>query len=87
MISHYFIKIASFGHYIYINCFYGCSDYPTCDFVSWEMPLSEKCPKCGSYLTGKKIYNNLRKKCSNTSCDFAESVKIEAKTDDKKEQN
>ena len=65
--------------------FYGCSDYPNCDFVSWEMPLQEKCPKCGSYLTGKKIYSNLRKKCSNTSCDFTESVKIEAKTDDKKE--
>lgn len=67
--------------------FYGCSDYPTCDFVSWEMPLSDKCPKCGSYLTGKKIYNNLRKKCSNTSCDFVESVKLEAKADDKKEEN
>lgn len=66
--------------------FYGCSDYPNCDFVSWEMPLEEKCPKCGSYLTGKKIYNNLRKKCSNQNCDYSVSVKIEAKTNDKKEQ-
>ena len=57
------------------NTFYGCTGYPDCDFVSWDIPLEEKCPKCGSYLTGKKHYSELRKKCSNASCDFAETVK------------
>ncbi len=28
--------------------FYGCSSYPGCDFVSWDRPLNEKCPQCGS---------------------------------------
>lgn len=30
--------------------FYGCSRYPECDFVSWDKPLSEPCPKCGGLL-------------------------------------
>ncbi len=30
--------------------FYGCSRYPACDFVSWERPIAEHCPTCGSYL-------------------------------------
>ncbi len=55
--------------------FYGCSNYPKCDFVSWELPLDENCPKCKSYLTSKTTYGNLRKKCSNTSCDYTEIVK------------
>lgn len=34
--------------------FYGCSKYPDCKFVSWNKPVSEKCPKCGSsYLVEK----------------------------------
>ncbi len=57
------------------NIFYGCTGYPDCDFVSWEIPLADKCPKCNSYLTGKKVYGNMRKKCSNTSCDYVETVK------------
>jgi DNA topoisomerase-1 len=28
--------------------FYGCSSYPSCDFVSWDRPRAEKCPRCGS---------------------------------------
>jgi DNA topoisomerase I len=34
--------------------FYGCSSYPSCDFVSWDRPRAEACPKCGStYLLDK----------------------------------
>jgi DNA topoisomerase-1 len=49
--------------------FYGCEKYPECDFVSWEMPVSQKCEKCGSYMIlkrqhgGKAIYL-----CSNETC-------------------
>ena len=44
--------------------FYGCNNYPKCDFATWDEPINEKCPECGSILTkkGKKI------KCSN--CDY-----------------
>jgi DNA topoisomerase-1 len=34
--------------------FYGCSSYPNCDFVSWDRPMNEPCPQCGSaYLLSK----------------------------------
>ena len=34
--------------------FYGCSNYPQCDFVSWNEPVNEKCPSCGEILYKKK---------------------------------
>ena len=30
--------------------FYGCSGYPDCKFISWGIPMEEKCPDCNSYL-------------------------------------
>lgn len=44
--------------------FYGCSSYPNCKTAYWDMPLNEKCPKCGNILlqNPKKIY------CA--SCDY-----------------
>ena len=30
--------------------FYGCENYPNCTFASWDTPISEQCPKCGSTL-------------------------------------
>lgn len=49
--------------------FYGCSNYPDCDFVSWDEPLSQTCPKCGKSLFKKKgkkgtIY------CNTEGCDY-----------------
>jgi len=37
--------------------FYGCNNYPKCDFASWDEPIKEKCPNCQNVLTrkGKKI--------------------------------
>lgn len=34
--------------------FYGCSNYPDCDFVSWNEPVNERCPQCGGILFKKK---------------------------------
>ncbi len=49
--------------------FYGCEHYPECDFVSWEMPVSEKCEKCGSYMTLKTSRNGATfHLCSNETC-------------------
>ncbi len=31
--------------------FYGCANYPTCDFAVWDRPLAEPCPECGGLLT------------------------------------
>lgn len=46
--------------------FYACEDREGCNFMSWDLPTGEKCPKCNSPLVkkGKKI------KCS--SCDYSE---------------
>ena len=31
--------------------FYGCANYPECDFASWERPVREPCPQCGGLMT------------------------------------
>ncbi len=30
--------------------FYGCANYPNCDFTSWKMPLPAPCPACKGML-------------------------------------
>lgn len=34
--------------------FYGCSNYPDCNFMTWDLPSEEVCPKCGKSLFRKK---------------------------------
>ena len=61
--------------------FFGCSNYPACDFVSWNEPLKDKCSKCGSYMVLK--FSKTKGKyaqCSNDQC--GETVKIEEKTEE-----
>ncbi len=33
--------------------FYGCEGSPDCDFMSWQRPSNERCPKCGGYMVEK----------------------------------
>ena len=33
--------------------YYGCEDNPDCDFMTWQKPIEEKCPKCGGYMLEK----------------------------------
>ena len=33
--------------------FYGCGNYPKCDFISWDAVATERCPVCGSYVVVK----------------------------------
>ncbi len=33
--------------------FYGCANYPACDFVSWDRVATEPCAVCGDYVTEK----------------------------------
>jgi len=33
--------------------YYGCIDYPECDFMSWQKPSKDKCPECGSLMVEK----------------------------------
>ncbi len=49
--------------------FYGCEKYPECDFVSWEEPLNDKCPVCGTYMTLKhRRKGESIKICANETC-------------------
>lgn len=41
--------------------FYGCERYPECDFVSWNRPINEACPTCGSYMV--EVGRNKTKNC------------------------
>lgn len=50
--------------------FYGCSNYPKCNFMSWDEPISEKCPKCEDILVKRKNKNSAIIKCMNKSCDY-----------------
>jgi DNA topoisomerase-1 len=33
--------------------FYGCANYPKCDFVSWDRVVEQRCPVCGSHVVAK----------------------------------
>lgn len=49
--------------------FYGCSNYPKCDFVSWFEPVERKCDVCGNYMV--KRYTKAKGdyiECSNKEC-------------------
>ena len=42
--------------------FYGCENYPSCDFTSWKRPIKQPCPKCGNLLV---IANKREVQCIN----------------------
>jgi len=49
--------------------FYGCSNYPECDFALWDRPTGQLCPECKSFLVKNK-WGKI--KCSNKVCDYVE---------------
>ena len=55
--------------------YYGCEDNPECDFMSWQKPSEEKCPKCGSYMVekGNKLV------CGNEQCGFVKNKEKDEK--------
>lgn len=59
--------------------FYGCTGYPDCTFLSWDIPTGKKCPDCGSAII-KTPRGYIR--CSNKECSYKEG-----KADAKKGEN
>lgn len=58
--------------------FYGCSNYPECDFAAPGIPTGEKCPECGSFIiSGVRG----RKYCMNSECPTRQK-KADKKTDE-----
>jgi len=51
--------------------FYGCENYPECDFISWDMPADEKCPQCGALMMVKQKKNGEEYvACTNKECGY-----------------
>ncbi|PFO05899.1 DNA topoisomerase I [Bacillus sp. AFS076308] len=50
--------------------FYGCTNYPNCEFISWDKPLPRPCPKCEGMLVEKKLKKGVQVQC--VTCDYKE---------------
>jgi DNA topoisomerase I len=50
--------------------FYGCDQFPKCDFLSWDKPIARACPKCESLLVEKKLKKGVQVQC--VECDYKE---------------
>lgn len=50
--------------------YYGCIDNPECDFMVWQKPSGEKCPKCGSPL----LYKGNRLVCMGENCGYVTQI-------------
>jgi DNA topoisomerase-1 len=54
--------------------FYGCVQYPNCDFVSWDLPVKEKCPECGSLMVQKGTSSRKKVVCTDEKCGFTREL-------------
>ena len=63
--GHMLVRKSSKG-----RVYYGCSNYPKCNYMTWDEPVPERCPQCGSTLFKKKgqLY------CAKEGCGFVKSV-------------
>ena len=63
------------------RAFYGCTNYPKCDFVSWDKPVKRQCPQCKNLFLVEK-YSKKRGgayvKCPNKECDYSEESATES---------
>lgn len=53
--------------------YFGCTGYPDCKFMSWDVSTGDKCPKCGKFL----IKKNGKIKCSSKDCDYSKAAENE----------
>ena len=51
--------------------FYGCSNFPDCNFVSWDEPIKEKCPQCNGSMVKRKSKKGITKKCMDKECGYS----------------
>ena len=49
--------------------FYGCDHYPECKYVSWDLPIAEACPDCGTQMAERTARGGIVQKiCPNKDC-------------------
>ena len=54
--------------------FYGCDQYPECNYVLWNEPTGEKCPLCGEMLVKKVLKNGEVICCSSIKCNYKQEA-------------
>ncbi len=60
--------------------YYGCEGFPDCKFMTWDKPLSEKCPKCGATLF-RKMGRGGKILCHKEGCGFEKPYEKKAADD------
>ena len=53
------------------HVFYGCGNWPKCNFMSWDAPAGENCPECGKALFKKKTGKVV---CMSEGCGYEKSA-------------
>ena len=63
--GHMLVRKSSKG-----RVYYGCINYPKCNYMTWDEPVPERCPQCGSTLFKKKgqLY------CAKEGCGFVKAI-------------
>ena len=58
--------------------FFGCANYPDCDFTLWNRPIAEKCPDCGAPFLVEKITKRHGRQliCNNEECSYVRSEEL-----------
>lgn len=57
--------------------FYSCANYPDCEYMSWDLPVAEKCPQCGNTMYQKGL--GKRKKIYCAKCGFEKAPETNEK--------
>lgn len=52
--------------------FYGCKNYPNCNFMIWDKPIMKKCPVCDNNMAEKGTKKNKINYCLNEDCTYQE---------------
>ena len=58
--------------------FFGCANYPDCDFVLWNRPILEPCPTCGEKFLVEKITKRHGRQlmCHKEDCDYVRTEEL-----------
>ena len=58
--------------------FYGCANYPDCDFTLWNKPIAEPCPDCKAPFLVEKITKRHGRQliCNNEACSYVRSEEL-----------
>lgn len=59
--------------------YYGCEHNPTCEFMTWDTPLTQECPKCGGLMFENKFRGKKRVYCADQKCGYEESKEKKSK--------